>query len=219
MVKARVSDNISKIPAEDAVEREEENPKSDVFNCLKDDQLPFWDVSQLSATVIISLISVCCFAVSLPGEFVFDDSEAIVNNKDVRQETPISSLFSHDFWGSNLTSKTSHKSYRPLAVLTFRLNYWAAGGYRPLGFHMINIMLHALNSLLVLKIYSVMFGGLLVSSTGKRIFTAPKASFMGAILFAVHPIHTENVSNLCWLQNNIETYAITDYIKTLVMVN
>lgn len=40
--------------------------------------------------------------------------------QDLRAETPLTDLWHHDFWGSRLSSNTSHKSYRPLTVLTFR---------------------------------------------------------------------------------------------------
>ena len=40
--------------------------------------------------------------------------------QDLRAETPLGDLWHHDFWGSRLSSNTSHKSYRPLTVLTFR---------------------------------------------------------------------------------------------------
>ncbi|CAH0669236.1 unnamed protein product [Spodoptera exigua] len=41
----------------------------------------------------------------------------------------------------------SHKSYRPLTVLTFRWNY-AIHGLQPAGYHLVNLLLHALVSLL-----------------------------------------------------------------------
>lgn len=44
----------------------------------------------------------------------------IVFLQDLRAETPLGDLWHHDFWGSRLSSNTSHKSYRPLTVLTFR---------------------------------------------------------------------------------------------------
>ena len=72
------------------------------------------------AAVVVFLISVLCFSVSYDGDFVFDDSEAINGNKDLLPETPLSNLFINDFWGNKLDSKTSHKSYRPLTVLSFR---------------------------------------------------------------------------------------------------
>jgi hypothetical protein len=32
-------------------------------------------------------------------------------------------MWKNDFWGQDITKEDSHKSYRPLTVLTFRLNY------------------------------------------------------------------------------------------------
>lgn len=61
-----------------------------------------------------------CFGFSLQGDFVFDDFEAVVNNKDVNWNTSIFNLLKHDFWGANISSSNSHKSYRPLTVFTFR---------------------------------------------------------------------------------------------------
>ena len=84
-----------------------------------DDSLPLPSLTPTLARVILFILSVICFAVSYDGDFVFDDSEAIVGNKDLLPETPITDLLHHDFWGNKLTNK-SHKSYRPLTVLTYR---------------------------------------------------------------------------------------------------
>lgn len=43
-----------------------------------------------------------------------------VSLQDLQADTPLGDLWHHDFWGSRLSSNTSHKSYRPLTVLTFR---------------------------------------------------------------------------------------------------
>lgn len=40
--------------------------------------------------------------------------------QDLKPTTPLNNIWSNDFWGSNLSSNSSHKSYRPLTVLTFR---------------------------------------------------------------------------------------------------
>jgi hypothetical protein len=50
-------------------------------------------------------------------------SRAIVKNQDLLPETPIINLLYDDFWGTPLTHSGSHKSYRPVCVLSFRLNY------------------------------------------------------------------------------------------------
>ena len=59
------------------------------------------------------------FLFSINGDFVFDDSEAILKNKDVLSESWLDP-FGSDFWGTNIKSNSSHKSYRPLTILTFK---------------------------------------------------------------------------------------------------
>ena len=63
-----------------------------------------------------------------------------------------------------------------------------AGGLYPRGFHVVNIMLHGAVSVLLLRVASVCLSGQL------SVFGAPRASLLCALLFAVHPVHTENVS-------------------------
>jgi hypothetical protein len=53
-------------------------------------------------------------------DFVFDDVSAIKDNKDLRPSSDLLDLFGHDFWGTPMSKEHSHKSYRPICVLTFR---------------------------------------------------------------------------------------------------
>jgi len=53
----------------------------------------------LISSLLVLLVAVC-YHNSLPCGFVFDDPFAIVNNKDLRPETPVINLFWNDFWGS-----------------------------------------------------------------------------------------------------------------------
>ncbi|XP_013185890.2 protein O-mannosyl-transferase Tmtc3 [Amyelois transitella] len=113
--------------------------------------------------------------------FVFDDISAIKENRDLRPQTPITNIFLNDFWGTPIHKEQSHKSYRPLTVLTFRWNY-AVHGLQPAGYHLVNLLLHALVSLLYYRVCAM--------------FLPEFASFVAAILFAVHPIHTEAVTGV-----------------------
>ena len=69
---------------------------------------------------IVSLASLLCYVNSISGRFVHDDIVAIVKNPDVTSDKPLLELFWNDFWGKSLLDPSSHKSYRPLCVLTFR---------------------------------------------------------------------------------------------------
>uniref|UniRef100_A0A667ZVZ8 dolichyl-phosphate-mannose--protein mannosyltransferase n=1 Tax=Myripristis murdjan TaxID=586833 RepID=A0A667ZVZ8_9TELE len=161
-----------------------------------DHQIPLPKLAPVQAKITVALVALLCFINSYDGEFVFDDSEAIVNNKDLKPATPLGNLWSNDFWGSNLSSNSSHKSYRPLTVLTFRLNYLLAGGLHPVGFHVWNIILHAVISALMIDMFAILIGGLAYDEKGKILNHAPKASLLAALFFAAHPVHTESVAGI-----------------------
>ncbi|XP_071085365.1 protein O-mannosyl-transferase TMTC4-like [Haliotis cracherodii] len=162
-----------------------------------DDVLPVPKLSFSVASVLVFCLAVLCFANSHDGDFVFDDSEAIIANKDLLPETPLQAIFAHDFWGRKLDSKTSHKSYRPLTVMTYRWNYAWADGLHPRGFHVVNIVLHGLVSVIFLAVFSVLMSGYQVDQESARpVFASPRAALLCAVLFAVHPIHTESVAGV-----------------------
>ncbi|XP_034041862.1 protein O-mannosyl-transferase TMTC4 [Thalassophryne amazonica] len=161
-----------------------------------DHQIQLPKLPPVQAKLAVALVALLCFLNSYDGEFVFDDSEAIVNNKDLRPATPLNNIWRNDFWGSNLSSNSSHKSYRPLTVLTFRLNYLLAGGLHPVGFHILNIILHAVISALLIDVYAILIGGLAYDEDGKLLNYAPKTSLLAAFFFASHPVHAESVAGV-----------------------
>ncbi len=69
--------------------------------------------------------------------------------------------------------------YIPLTLVSFQLNYLTSG-LAPWSYHLINILLHGTNALLLFLIL-------------KKITGAPRASLFAAALFAVHPLNTEAV--------------------------
>ena len=84
---------------------------------------------------MITMYSMLLYFNSLNGEFVMDDTVAVVKNDDLRSElTTWKELFENDYWGTNVSAEESHKSYRPFTVMTFRLNYYY-GELEPFGYH------------------------------------------------------------------------------------
>jgi len=104
----------------------------------------------------------------------------ILKNQDLLPTTRWTRLFFDDFWGTPLAHSGSHKSYRPLCVLSFRLNYWY-GGLDPIGYHLLNNLLHCVVSCLFAYLCHV-------------IYREDKLALFGGLLFAVHPIHTGKMS-------------------------
>ncbi|XP_043246017.1 protein O-mannosyl-transferase Tmtc3-like isoform X1 [Amphibalanus amphitrite] len=122
-----------------------------------------------------------CYYNALQCDFVFDDVSAVKDNRDLRPHTPLSNLLYNDFWGTPMEKEQSHKSYRPLCVLTFRWNY-LLHQLRPMGYHLVNVALHALVCALFFRMCVM--------------FVSELTSFLAALLFAVHPIHTEAVTGV-----------------------
>ncbi|PNJ67291.1 TMTC1 isoform 7 [Pongo abelii] len=136
------------------------------------------------AAALLAGASCLCYGRSLQGEFVHDDVWAIVNNPDVRPGAPLRwGIFTNDFWGKGMAENTSHKSYRPLCVLTFKLNVFLTG-MNPFYFHAVNIILHCLVTLV------------LMYTCDKTVFKNRGLAFVTALLFAVHPVHTEAVAGI-----------------------
>ncbi|XP_055935990.1 protein O-mannosyl-transferase TMTC3-like isoform X1 [Argiope bruennichi] len=138
------------------------------------------EIEKIYPLVLAALVVVCYFN-SLPCGLVFDDIAAITRNKDVRPYTPLINVFQNDFWGTPLKKEQSHKSYRPLTVLSFRLNY-AVHGLQPMGYHLVNILLHAFVCHLFYKFCLHFLSG--------------TSSLVSSALFAVHPVHTEAVTGV-----------------------
>ncbi|TRY82465.1 hypothetical protein DNTS_032809 [Danionella cerebrum] len=157
-----------------------------------DHHIPLPKLGALYSRMLTASVALLCFINSYDGDFVFDDSEAIINNKDLKPDTPLSNIWKNDFWGSNLSSNSSHKSYRPLTVLTFRVNYLLAGGLHPIGFHALNVALHCIISVLMIDVFAILICGTVDDGRGTNNSHPPKASLLAALFFATHPVHTES---------------------------
>lgn len=79
-----------------------------------------YPTENLYAYLFIGLVAIVCYLNGLNGEFVHDDIPAITLNKDVVGKNKIANAFINDFWGTPMADANSHKSYRPLTVISFR---------------------------------------------------------------------------------------------------
>ena len=158
--------------------------------------------------LLVAAIAVLSYWHSADGDFVFDDSEAIIGNADITGASSTWDIWKHDFWGKSMSSKTSHKSYRPLTVLSFRWSYWLAGGLHPKGFHVVNIVLHAVCCVLYLCVVERVVLRLHVhcnshpekhhggSGRSRSTGHTEVVSLWSALLFASHPVHSESVAGV-----------------------
>ena len=159
------------------------------------------------------------YANSLNAPFIFDDLPAVVRNRSI-----------HHLWSSlSPPVNGSGVSGRPLVNFSLSVNY-AFGGLEVRGYHLLNLALHALASLVLWGVLRRtargIWWGLPVGRTptkngGRQSADLPTASlpetaelFAGitALLWAVHPLLTESV--VCVVQRN-EVLGSLFYLLTL----
>jgi hypothetical protein len=109
--------------------------------------------------------------------FAFDDVPIIVENERMHSLAHWWQLFAQGYWPPAIGGDL----YRPVTMLGFAIQ-WAIGGGSPLVFHVVSIVLYAL-------VCAAFFGVLL------ELLPA-WAAWLGAALFAVHPLHVEAVANV-----------------------
>jgi len=98
------------------------------------------------ACLLCTVLGAVLYLGALDAEFAIDDKKAILANADVTgTDAPdagwLARLLANDFWGTPMSSTMSHKSYRPLTVLAFRLDH-AVAGLSPAYFHAINVLVY-----------------------------------------------------------------------------
>eukprot|EP00929_Paragymnodinium_shiwhaense_P101071 TRINITY_DN63842_c0_g1_i1.p1 TRINITY_DN63842_c0_g1~~TRINITY_DN63842_c0_g1_i1.p1 ORF type:complete len:798 (+),score=167.56 TRINITY_DN63842_c0_g1_i1:63-2456(+) len=149
-----------------------------------DTQQPLlWVVSLLLPAVAAAAAYYPAVSFNLERGGFFMDDAMIRRNQVVVDETfDVARWLRTDYWGLEMFDPNAwtHKSFRPLTVLTFRWNY-LLHGFSSAGFHLTNVALHA--------VVSVQLAGFAAT-----VLRLPCSwSSLLAVLFAVHPVHTENI--------------------------
>ena len=121
--------------------------------------------------VLLVALAALPYLNGLAGGFVFDDVGVIQENPVVQREP---------LWRVFTTTYEPGALYRPVTMLTYATNARLDGA--PFGFHAVNLLLHVA---VTLALYALLLR-----------LVAPLAALCAAALFAVHPIHSEAVTNV-----------------------
>lgn len=126
----------------------------------------------------LTAVAVVVYANALWNGFAYDDNPIIVQNARVHHLAQLKDIWLTPYWpmyGVELGL------YRPLTIFGFAVQ-WALVGNAPWLFHLVNILMHAGTTVLLF---------LLIEQLASR-----RAALFGALIFAVHPLHTESVANV-----------------------
>ena len=153
-------------------------------------------VPSFAAVLALAAAVFFAYAASLNGDFVCDDRPVIAENVKIASAGHLADYFKSGLW-DNTGIKTEDKFlYRPLLLVELFLSYriWGAN---PFGFHLTNLLLHLVNSVLVFLLL-------------KRFFrhAPPLVPLAGALVFSVHPVHVEAVSWIVGRNDLLLTLAV-----------
>ena len=137
----------------------------------------------------VMAIAFLVFLPALHNEFLtWDDDQVLLQNDHFRGlGRPQLEWMAGAYWIGH---------YHPLTWLSFALDYelWGLGAKGAFGFHLTNIMLHALNAGLFYLLARRLLALALPGARGPTDAATGWAAALAALLFAVHPLRVESVA-------------------------
>jgi len=124
--------------------------------------------SPILLALLLLLLTIAAYWPAIGAGYIWDDDDYLTQNPLVQDWESLPTI-----WEPMQT-----RQYYPLVFTTFWIEHklW---GFEPAGYHLVNIVLHALNAMLIWRI--------------ARWLKIPGAWLIAAV-FALHPVHVESVA-------------------------
>lgn len=154
----------------------------------------FWK-STWWKSVILLVLSIIIYYQCTNFGYVLDDQIVITDNSFTKKGFEgIGELMTTEsmtgYFGEQKNLVEGNR-YRPLSLVTFAVEIGILGEMNPRVSHWVNIILYGFSSILLFRLFSLLF-----SNTSYTRSHARFLSFGVALLFIVHPIHVEAVANI-----------------------
>ncbi|MBI4949939.1 MAG: tetratricopeptide repeat protein [Deltaproteobacteria bacterium] len=154
------------------------------------------DLFHVAVLVVVAVIAVA-YSNTLFAPFQFDDHLYVIDYNA----------------GKGLGAFWPPSGTRYVTYLSFALNY-RFGGLSTFGYHLVNIIIHALNSIGVYLLVAWIVRAPLLKG---RVALAPSIALLSAVLFAAHPVQTEAITYISQRFASLATlfyvYSIVFYLK------
>jgi len=136
--------------------------------------------------IAIVLLTFAAYSSAIRGGFILDDDYYVTQNPLLTAP--------HGLW--QIWNTTKSPQYYPLVFTTFWVEQrlW---GLNPIGYHAVNVSLHAINAVIVFWLL--------------RRLEVPGAWMIGAV-FAVHPVHVESVA---WITERKNVLSALFYLLSM----
>jgi hypothetical protein len=142
----------------------------------------------------IAVLAFTAYFNALDNPFVYDDHDTVIGNRSLADL-------------SNLRFILVYTPFRPLVNASYAVDRWL-WDYRPIGYHLTNVLLHVAAALLL---YAWLRGA--IEDSGADVESSGPA-FVVAACFAVHPLQTEAVG---YVSGRSEVLCAVFFISALLL--
>jgi len=146
-----------------------------------------WTSPSACAALVI-LLTVVTYIPAMRAGFVFDDSALTIENRMIKASDGL-----YRFWFT-----TEAPDYYPLTSSLWWAE-WRLWGTNAIGYHVVNVLVHAVNAVLVWMIL--------------RRLAIPGA-WLAAVVFAIHPV---NVATGAWISEQKNTLSMLFYAVAILL--
>ena len=187
---------------DEVVEVKENSIEPDTIEKIRQDRkLPPYLIAGL-LFLFFTAVAFVLYGPAINGPFVFDDKPNILESTAVR-------MTNFSFAGLQKAASEGRLSTRPVANITFALNYWVHE-YNVNGYHIFNIIVHAINGFLLFFLFRLTLNLIKPPEDNLASNAVP---FIAALIWFVHPLQSQSVAYVVQRMNSMTAMF---YILTIL---
>jgi hypothetical protein len=128
---------------------------------------------------LVAGVAIAVYVNAIANGFALDDEAIVAHNPLVHSLAGLGRAWTSPYWPD---APANISLYRPVTIATYAIE-WVVWHGHPAGFHLVNVLLHAGVSALVVMLML-------------RLGASTAGAALGGLLFAIHPVHVEAVAGI-----------------------